>query len=183
MCRLLGLEGSAFNPGLPESIASGTASGVALAVAADAATIGLGIDHLSGIRVSAGPVSVTHNQQGLCKAFFVGMHAYREQQQSLLGGLLRTDDSCVGRQVQAACSGLWGYRASTNAGPKEGVASLAGPLDALGWITRDPALLCKVGKAMQLPGGEGAPGHVMCFQCGSADCSSVRLHIPAQYLM
>ncbi|CAL8462898.1 g2432 [Coccomyxa elongata] len=101
---LLGQEGSAFNPGSPESIASGTASGVALAVAADAATIGLGIDHLSGIR------------------------------------------------VQAACSGLWGYRASTNAGPKEGVASLAGPLDALGWITKDPALLCKVGKAMQLPG-------------------------------
>ncbi|BDA48105.1 Amidase 1 [Coccomyxa sp. Obi] len=101
---LLGQEGSAFNPGAPESIASGTASGVALAVAADAATIGLGIDHLSGIR------------------------------------------------VQAACSGLWGYRASTTAGPKEGVATLAGPLDALGWITKDPALLCKMGKAMQLPG-------------------------------
>lgn len=67
MCRLLGQEGSAFNPGAPESIASGIASGVALAVAADAATIGLGIDHLSGIRVS-GPVSLTHKEYDHFKA-------------------------------------------------------------------------------------------------------------------
>ncbi len=62
MCRLLGQEGSAFNPEAPQSIANGTASGVALAVAADAASIGLGIDHLSGIRVSIGPDSLIPKQ-------------------------------------------------------------------------------------------------------------------------
>lgn len=56
-CRLLGQEGAAQNLALPESVASGTASGVALAVAADAATIGIGIDHLAGVRVRIDPLT------------------------------------------------------------------------------------------------------------------------------
>ena len=60
-------------------------------------------------------------------------------------------------QVQAACNGLWGYRASTGAGPKDGAGSIAGPLDALGWMTKDPFMLSKVGRALQLPGGISIP--------------------------
>ena len=49
--RLLGQAGAATNPALPESIASGTGSGVAMAAAAGLADVGIGIDHLSGPRV------------------------------------------------------------------------------------------------------------------------------------
>ncbi len=61
-CRLLGREGAALNIESPESIASGTASGAALAVAADSATIGIGIDHLSGVRVSCSLVLICMNR-------------------------------------------------------------------------------------------------------------------------
>ena len=55
MClyRLLGRTGAATNPALPESIASGTGSGVAMAAAAGLADVGIGLDHLSGPRVGA----------------------------------------------------------------------------------------------------------------------------------
>ena len=51
--RLLGNAGAAANPALPESVASGTGSGVAMAAAAGLADVGIGIDHLSGPRVGA----------------------------------------------------------------------------------------------------------------------------------
>lgn len=49
--RLLGREGAAYNPSVPECTASGTGSGVALAAAAGWADVGFGIDHLVGSRV------------------------------------------------------------------------------------------------------------------------------------
>lgn len=52
-CRLLERESAATNPALPESIASGTGSGVAMAAAAGLADVGIGMDHLIGPRVIA----------------------------------------------------------------------------------------------------------------------------------
>jgi hypothetical protein len=59
--RLLGQHGGALNAALPDSIASGTGSGVAMAAAAGLADIGLGVDHLSGPRVG---LCVTLQQLG-----------------------------------------------------------------------------------------------------------------------
>ena len=50
-CRLLERESAATNPALPECIASGTGSGVAMAAAAGLADVGIGMDHLIGPRV------------------------------------------------------------------------------------------------------------------------------------
>ena len=71
-----------------------------------------------------------------------------------ISGLHDADGKDAPRQVHAACNGLYGYRASASAGPKEGMASVCGSLDALGWATRDPSLLRRTGEALQMPGGK-----------------------------
>ena len=55
--------------------------------------------------------------------------------------------------MHASTSGLFGYRATPGALPNKGVASVAGSLDSLGLVARDPDLLLRLGHILQLPGG------------------------------
>ncbi len=57
-------------------------------------------------------------------------------------------------QTSAACCGLYAYRPTRGTISREGVALIAGDLDAVGWICRTPDLLPRLGDAFNLPGGE-----------------------------
>ena len=51
MCRLQAREGATSNPRVADCPASGTGAGVATAVAAGLADVGLGLDHVAGLKV------------------------------------------------------------------------------------------------------------------------------------
>ena len=57
-------------------------------------------------------------------------------------------------QVHAACSGVWGFRASSGTGLVDSQGAAAGSLEAVGWACQDPQNLQLVGAALKLPGSE-----------------------------
>ena len=56
-------------------------------------------------------------------------------------------------QTVAACCGLFGFRSTPGMVQLDGVETVLGPIDTLGWTTRDALLLQRVGAAYGLPGG------------------------------
>lgn len=56
-------------------------------------------------------------------------------------------------QVAAACCGLYGVRPSQGVVPGDGVSMASGRLENVAWVAADPDVLCRVGQAMNLPGG------------------------------
>ena len=57
------------------------------------------------------------------------------------------------KQVAAACCGVYGVRPSQGAVPSDGVSMASGRLEQVAWAAADAEVLCKVGQAMNLPGG------------------------------
>lgn len=57
-------------------------------------------------------------------------------------------------RVPAAYQGLWGIRTTHGLVPTDGLLPLAPSFDTVGWLTRSPALLARVGEAL-LPEGPG----------------------------
>ena len=56
-------------------------------------------------------------------------------------------------QTVAACCGLFGFRSTPGMVQLDGVETVLGSIDTLGWTTRDALLLQRVGAAYGLPGG------------------------------
>ena len=56
-------------------------------------------------------------------------------------------------QTVAACCGLFGFRSTPGMVQLDGVETVLGSIDTLGWMTRDALLLQRVGAAYGLPGG------------------------------
>ncbi len=57
-------------------------------------------------------------------------------------------------QVHAACSGAWGFRASSGIGLADSKGAVAGSLEAVGWACQNPRDLQLVGEALKVPGSE-----------------------------
>ena len=51
-------------------------------------------------------------------------------------------------RVPAAYQGLWGLRPTHGVVPSDGVVPLAGSFDTVGWLTREPRLLTRVGQVL-----------------------------------
>ncbi|GAB3171285.1 hypothetical protein GCM10027059_39280 [Myceligenerans halotolerans] len=60
-------------------------------------------------------------------------------------------------RVPAAYQGLWGFRPTHGAISGEGVLPLAPSFDTVGWLSRDPGLLARVGDVLLPLGGTAAP--------------------------
>ena len=110
---------------------SGTSSGIALLVANGMADVGLGLDHLAGIRVGC---------CYLATAWEMSCHRLQSTETH-------------GMQVQAAMNGICSFRPSQNVGALQGVARVTESLDAVGWVVRDPALLPRIAEALKISGG------------------------------
>ncbi|MCW2784065.1 MAG: glutamyl-tRNA amidotransferase [Marmoricola sp.] len=63
-------------------------------------------------------------------------------------------------RVPAAYQGLWGIRTTHGAVNAEGVLPLSGSFDTVGWLTREPGLLARVGRSL-LPADSAVPGDVV----------------------
>ncbi|WP_123813770.1 amidase family protein [Myceligenerans xiligouense] len=61
-------------------------------------------------------------------------------------------------RVPAAYQGLWGFRPTHGAISGEGVLPLAPSFDTVGWLTRDPDLLARVGAVLLPAAGESPVG-------------------------
>jgi len=73
-------------------------------------------------------------------------------------------------QVHAACTGVWGFRASSGIGQTDGQAAVAGSLDSVGWACQNPRDLQLIGDALKLP-GSGSFLHITLL----STCSSMML--------
>eukprot|EP00891_Asterochloris_glomerata_P009032 jgi/Astpho2/9032/Aster-x1560 len=62
-------------------------------------------------------------------------------------------DHLTGARTVAACCGLFGFRSTPGMVQLDGVQTVLGLIDTLGWTTRDALLLQRVGAAYGLPGG------------------------------
>ena len=131
-CRLLGDLEDATNPVAPECSTSGSSCGPALVVANGLADIGLGSDHLAGIRV--------------------GSHSLMDSFPVAPGSLTSTV-GCSSSQVQSVLCGLSGFRPTQGQISGRGITQVTGSLDTVGWLVRDPALHPKIADALKLPGG------------------------------
>ena len=56
--------------------------------------------------------------------------------------------------MHAACSGVWGFRASSGVGLADSKGAVAGSLEAVGWACQNPKDLQLVGEALKVPGSE-----------------------------
>lgn len=94
-------------------------------------------------------------------------------------------------RVPAAYQGLWGFRPTHGAVSGEGVLPLAPSFDTVGWLTRDPELLARVGEVL-LSRGEARPdagaadsgvSGVRTVPDGFRDSSTPRRLVPVEALL
>lgn len=64
-------------------------------------------------------------------------------------------------RVPSSWQGLWSIRTSRNAVPRDGLLALAPTFDAVGWMTRDPGLLARVGDVLLPPSPPPASSDVV----------------------
>lgn len=69
-------------------------------------------------------------------------------------------DTAGSIRVPAAYQGLWGIRTTHGAVPVDGLLALSPAADAIGWMTRDAALLARVGESL-LPVDTSATGDIV----------------------